>query len=92
MRIFFFFGVLLLIGCAKSSEFCNFDLSRNDWSKISSPPDFIHNGKNLTWFANASGYFLACPELVGEYVCGNVYELYEKTGGGYEYKEIVCME
>lgn len=83
----------LLTGCT-TPIICDYDLTRERWYPIDTPPANLEEGHRRIswhWFTNDSDDFLACYELKSRDLCGNVYTLYRRTQGlSFREEEIVC--
>lgn len=94
MRIVFLLALFFLTGCSTKNS-CNYHLFELGWKPVSTPPKYLLDDYNSEyfWFVNSNGDFFACPELVSNGVCGNVYKIYIKVNEG-EFKpdHIVCMD
>lgn len=88
-------ALFFLSGCAShSKDPCTFTIDQKKWGLVptgSNPHITPIMSDASSWYMNADGNYLICYNSVEDYVCGGIYETFDKDrSGGYVRDHIVC--
>lgn len=82
------------VGSSGSKDACNFSIDQNKRNRVpakSNPLITPMESDSSAWYMNADDDYLICYNSVDDYVCGGIYETFDKDGsGGYVRDHIVC--